>query len=118
MRLALPCLLLACAAARPPADLNGVARADYAVARGRALAATGPVLLVGPSRITLLDRGERLEFELAPPAYHELKTVSHLALGLHSLFFRQAPPRDKLLELRAAATRMTLPEPRARQERI
>jgi hypothetical protein len=99
-------------------DLNSIARADYAQARDRALANAGPALLVGPSQITLLDGPRRLSFELAPAAYQELKTVAHLALGIHSLFFEQAPSREKLLELRNAAQRLPLPQPHERQERI
>jgi hypothetical protein len=127
MRLVLLCLLAACAAAHPSAangadpavaDLNTLARNDYAEARSRAVANAGPVLLVGPAQITFLNGGRRQQFELAPPAYHQLKTVAHLALGLHSLFFAEAPPREKLLALRAAAEELPLPEPREREERI
>ena len=132
LRIALLCPVAACATAskapvekapapaesKAPADLNSIARGDYAEARGRALANAGPVLLVGPARITLLNGARRQQFELAPPAYHQLKTVAHLALGLHSLFFAQTPPREKLLELRAAAEKVPLPEPRDRQQRI
>ena len=132
VRIASLCLLAACATASrapvsappaaaekaPPSDLNSIARADYAEARGRAIANAGPVLIVGPARITFIDGAQRRQFELAPPAYHQLKTVAHLALGLHSLFFQQTPPREKLLELRAAAQKVPLPEPRDRQQRI
>jgi hypothetical protein len=124
MRIALLCLLAACAtssskpATSPALDVNFLARADYAEARSRAVANAGPVLLVGPARITYLNGVQRQQFELAPPAYHQLKTVAHLALGLHSLFFEAAPAREKLLQLRAAATALPLPEPRERQERI
>jgi len=131
-RIALLCLLTACATASkapvsapppaaekaPPSDLNSIARADYAEARARAIANAGPVLIVGPAQITFMQSAQRLQFELAPPAYHQLKTIAHLPLGLHSLFFQQAPPREKLLQLRAAAEAVSLPEPRARQERI
>jgi hypothetical protein len=128
MRTALLLSLVACAAAHPApstaaapdpvAALNSVARAGYADARSRAIVNAGPVLLVGPSRIMLIGGGPRLEMELAPPAYHQLKTVDHIALGLRSLFFEEVPSRQKLLELREAAQQMPLPEPRARQERI
>jgi hypothetical protein len=73
---------------------------------------------VGPAQITLVDGPRRVSMELAPPAYHQLKTVAHLALGIHSLFFQETPSREKLLELRSAAERMPLPEPRKREERI
>ncbi|HEY2029322.1 MAG TPA: hypothetical protein VGH20_08950 [Myxococcales bacterium] len=136
MRLALLLLVLGCAAPKPAfdsssrapadpnaradgtADLNALARADYAQARDRAFANAGPALLVGPAQITLVDGSRRVSMELAPAAYHQLKTVAHLALGIHSLFFEEVPPHEKLLELRAATLRMPLPEPRQRQERI
>ena len=135
MRLALLFLVLACAApklpatngaperrvataADPVAELNSIARADYAQARDRALANAGPMLLVGPAQVTLVEGSRRLSMELAPAAYHQLKTVAHLALGIHSLFFEETPPREKLLELRSAAERMPLPEPQERQQRI
>lgn len=131
MRPALVLLAIGCASTKPvaggaalpqasqaAADLNSIARADYAKARERALANAGPALLVGPAQITLIDGSRRLSMELAPAAYHELKTVAHLALGIHSLFFEASPPREKLLELRAAAERMPLPQPREREERI
>src|SRR5947209_5954271 len=104
MRPALLLAVLACAAPnrqiRPGAravedhgaDLNAIARADYAQARGRALENAGPALLVGPSQITLVGGPQRLSMELAPPAYHQLKAVAHLALGIHSLFYEQRPP--------------------------
>jgi hypothetical protein len=121
-------LLLGCAASKPaevaappapPAkDLNAIARADYAEARSRAIANAGPVMLVGPEHITLIDGKQREEMELAPPAYHQLKTIDHLALGLHSLYFEEPPPREKLLELREAALRAPQPEPKERQQRI
>jgi hypothetical protein len=122
MRLALALLFAGCAAAKPvaapPSDLNSIARADYAEAKKRALANMGPLLIIGPAHITLIDGADREELELAPPAYHELKTIAHLALGLHSLWFEQTPPKEKLAELRAAAVSAPQPEPRDRQRQI
>src|SRR5205814_8690082 len=107
MKLILVAALCGCAgaAARPDpfADLNRVARAAYADARGRALAGSGPVLIVGPARIALLNAGTRTEYELVPARYHDLKAIAHLALGLHALHFHTAPDAARLAELRAAA---------------
>lgn len=112
MRLLLLTLLCACACAgappKPPdplADVNRVARAAYAEARGRALSGAGPVLIVGPARITLLDGGGRSEFELSPARYHDLKSIAHLALGMHGLHFRNDPAPARVAELRDAAHR-------------
>lgn len=112
MRLTLCALLCACATAPdrvPPGDplavLNRTARAAHAEARARALANAGPVLIVGPARVTLLHGGSRHEFELHPQRYHDLKSIAHLALGLHALHFQAAPDPGRLQELRDAATR-------------
>src|SRR5438045_2478127 len=100
-------VLCACAGGAPRpdplADLNRAARAAYADARGRALAGSGPVLIVGPARIALLNAGARTEYELVPARYHDLKAIAHLALGLHALHFQTAPDAARLAELRAAA---------------
>src|SRR3954469_4579030 len=110
MRILLLGILCACAAAPPrPADplveLNRISRAAYAEARGRALAAAGPSLIVGPSRITLLRGAARTEFELAPARYHDLKSISHLALGMHGLYLMSQPAPARVAELRDAEHR-------------
>ena len=112
MRLALLAVLCACAGAPPKpspsdplAELNRAARAAYAEARERALANAGPVLIVGPARITLLHAGARSEFELSPARYHDLKAIAHFALGLHALHFQSAPDPARLAELRATAAK-------------
>ena len=109
MRLLLLFGLCACAGAAPRpdpvADLNRVAREAYAEARGRALAGAGPVLIVGPAHIAFLNAGARTEYELAPARYQELKSISHLALGLHALHYRAVPDPPRLERLRSAAHR-------------
>jgi hypothetical protein len=112
MRLALLALLCACAGAPPRpapsdplAELNLAARAAYAEARERAQADAGPVLIVGPARITLLHAGARGEFELRPARYDDLKAIDHFALGLHSLHFQASPDPARVAELRALAAR-------------
>src|SRR3954466_4265115 len=109
MRLVLFAALCACAGAAPRldplADLNRIARDAYADARGRALASAGPVLIVGPARIALLNGGARTDYELAPARYQELKAICHLALGLHALHYRAVPDPRRLEQLRAAADR-------------
>src|SRR3954463_12635631 len=110
MRILVLGILCACAAAPPRpadplADLNRISRAAYAAARGRALAAAGPALIVGPSRITLLHGSARSEFELAPARYHDLKSISHLALGMHGLFLLDQPQPAQVAGLRDAAQR-------------
>ncbi len=110
MRLALLAALCACAGAPsrpapsdPLAELNRAARAAYAEARERALANAGPVLIVGPDRITLLHAGARSEFELRPARYQDLKAIAHFALGLHALHASARRKRGPGLLRRRAA---------------
>jgi hypothetical protein len=64
-------------------DLNVVARESYAAARALALKSDQPVFLVTDT-VTLI-RGEDLgSFPYSPPLYHELKSISHLPLGVYS----------------------------------
>jgi len=112
MRLSAIALLLACAGAPsrpapadPLADLNRAARAAYADARSRALSRAGPILIVGPAHISLLQGSGRVELELVPPRYQDLKSIAHLALGLHSVYFEAEGDPARIAELRAAAVR-------------
>lgn len=112
MRPVLLAVLCACAGAPPNpassdplAELNLAARAAYAEARQRALANAGPVLIVGPARITLLHDGARSEFELRPARYDDLKAIDHFALGLHALHFQAAPDLARVADLRAMAAK-------------
>lgn len=64
-------------------DLNTAARESYAAARSLALKSDQPVFLVTDT-VTLI-RGEDLgSLPYSPPLYHELKSISHLPLGVHS----------------------------------
>lgn len=118
MRPLLALVLAGCAAAaRPPAppsapdalaELNRLSRSAYADARRRVIATAGPVLIVGPARITLLDGATRQSWELAPARDQDLKSIAHLALGLHALLTGQqvgGECRGELEALRASAQR-------------
>ncbi len=64
-------------------DLNVAARESYAAARALALKSDQPVFLVTDT-VTLI-RGEDLgSLSYSPPLYHELKSISHLPLGVYS----------------------------------
>ncbi len=64
-------------------DLNAAARESYAAARALALKSDQPVFLVTDT-VTLI-RGEDLgSLPYSPPPYHELKSISHLPLGVYS----------------------------------
>jgi len=130
MRLPLCCLaiLSACASAPRPLDplarLNQAARTSYAEARGRALAHAGPVIWAGTDKMVLLRAGARDEASAIPPGYHELKSVAHVALGLHGLLADGHPDPARLRELRQAiegaspALQQFPPEQAARQREI
>lgn len=69
----------------PPSfnDLNVAARESYAAARAIVLKSDQPVFLVTDT-VTLI-RGEDLgSLPYSPPLYHELKSISHLPLGVFS----------------------------------
>lgn len=64
-------------------DLNAVARESYGAARALALKSDQPVFLVTDT-VTLI-RGEDLgSLPYSPPLYHDIKSISHLPLGVHS----------------------------------
>jgi hypothetical protein len=64
-------------------DLNTAARESYAAARALALKSDQPIFLVTDT-VTLI-RGEDLgSLPYSPPTYHELKSISHLPLGVYS----------------------------------
>jgi len=64
-------------------DLNAAAREAYAAARSLALKSDQPIFLVTDT-VTLI-RGEDLgSLPYSPPTYHELKSISHLPLGVYS----------------------------------
>jgi len=64
-------------------DLNAAARESYAAARALALKKDQPVFLVTDT-VTLI-RGEDLgSLPYSPPLYHDIKSISHLPLGVYS----------------------------------
>ena len=64
-------------------ELNAAARESYAAARALALKSDQPIFLVTDT-VTLI-RGEDLgSLPYSPPIYHELKSISHLPLGVYS----------------------------------
>jgi hypothetical protein len=65
--------------------LNNVARGAYRRARAEALARTGPVILVEGDDLVLKYGIQRTEVRFTPAAYHTLKSVSHVPLGIYAL---------------------------------
>lgn len=116
MRHALAALLLvfttaqAAAQAGPELDaLNKAARGAYADGRAALIARTSPVIVVAFDELVLLRDGKETRENFTPAAYHQLKSVSHVPLGLVALLSTETPgARDgawkaRLEELRAKA---------------
>jgi hypothetical protein len=69
----------------PAVALNTVARAAYRRAREEALARSGPVILVEGDNLVLRYGISRTEVRFTPEAYHTLKSVTHVPLGIYAL---------------------------------
>jgi len=93
-------------------DLNAAARESYAAARTLALKSDQPVFLVTDT-VTLI-RGEDLgSLPYSPPRYHELKSISHLPLGVHSasIGLLESPTKQPWIErLRTLLKNMDIAE--------
>jgi hypothetical protein len=63
--------------------LNNAFRAAYAEAKTRALAASGPTLIVNGDMFTLLRGGRRVEANVATPIYDRIKTIAHIPLAVY-----------------------------------
>jgi hypothetical protein len=99
----------------PYAELNRTAREAYSAAKAQVLRADQPVFLVGRD-ITLLKNGQKWTRSIAPDLYRDLKSLSHIPLGIFAAASaREQAPDDlqwtkRLLALRghAAAALATL----------
>ncbi len=111
--------------------VNHQARAAYAAARERAVARAGPVVLFNGDELTLRYGGVRLARRVAPPLYHDLKTVGHLALALDALLgpagnegfgarqlFELRQLRDLVAKTRAAIRQRGLTKPQADRQEV
>jgi hypothetical protein len=63
--------------------LNNAFRAAYSEAKGRALASSGPTLIVSGDTFVLLRDGRRVEANVATPLYDPLKTIAHIPLAIY-----------------------------------
>ena len=84
---------------------NDGCRKHYAAARTALLAASGPVVWTDSDRLVLTHKGKREEAAVLPPVYHQLKSVSHAALGVFAVLDAGSgkPPGD---ETRKAAAEL------------
>lgn len=85
------------------ARLNAESRAMYRVGREAEVAAAVPLVFVSGDDLVLKWKGERTAVTVIPPAYHALKSYSHVSLGLFTFLTHQT---DKPLP-EAAVTRLT-----------
>jgi hypothetical protein len=84
-------------------NVNDAARAAYRAARERALASSGPIVLYNGDALTFRYGSYRRVSRPTSALYHDLKTVSHVVLGLHALivpFGDGALDDRRLFELR------------------
>jgi hypothetical protein len=63
--------------------LNDAFRAAYSEAKTRALAASGPTLIVKGDSLTLLRDGRRIEANTGVPIYDPVKTIAHIPLAIY-----------------------------------
>jgi len=106
-------LFASTASAQTPQDalgqLNAVSRAAYSDGRAALIARTSPVIVVSFDELILLKGGKETRDAFTPPLYHQLKSVSHLPLGLVTALLPEAPGaregawRARLAELREKA---------------
>jgi hypothetical protein len=70
---------------QPPAltALNNAFRAAYADAKSRALASSGPTLIVNGDTLALLRGGRRVEANVGASIYDPVKTIAHIPLAIY-----------------------------------
>lgn len=90
-------------------QLNATARGAYADGRAAFIARTSPVIVVAFDELVLLRDGKETREGFTPAAYHQLKSVSHVPLGVVALLSartsgeRDGPWRARLEDLRDKA---------------
>jgi hypothetical protein len=82
-------------AASELAEVNASCRAAYRAARERALANSGPIVLYDGDELIFRYGEVRRVSKITPAIYTDLKTVSHVALGLAALL---SPPEPGPIE--------------------
>lgn len=88
------------------ADLNQAALGAYHEGRQALLAQTSPIILVTPDELVLRRGGVETRERFTPPRYHQLKSIAHLALGIHGAVRpKVGGPVDPPLHARLAVLR-------------
>ncbi len=88
-----PCRAGEVASPDPFETLNQAFRTAYADARRELIQGSGPILMSRGDYLVLFYRGERFEGEKADTAYHQLKTVAHVPLGVYVMLAGYTGPR-------------------------
>ncbi len=87
-------------------DLNRTALGAYQQGRQTLLDRTSPIVVVAFDELALRRGGVETRERFTPPLYHQLKSISHLALGIHgALRPSVARPVDQALRDRVASLR-------------
>jgi len=68
-------------------DLNRTALGAYHQGRQTLFDRTSPILVVAFDELVLRREGVETRERFTPPLYHQLKSISHLALGIHGAGF-------------------------------
>lgn len=87
-------------------DLNRTALGAYHQGRQALFDHTSPILVVAFDELVLRREGVETRERFTPPLYHQLKSISHLALGIHgALRPSVGRPVDQALRDRLASLR-------------
>ena len=90
------------------ADLNRAALGAYRQGRQILLDRTSPIVVVAGDELVVRRGGVETRERFTPPLYHQLKSISHLALGIHgALRPSVGGPVDQALRDRLASLRDT-----------
>jgi hypothetical protein len=88
------------------AELNRAALGAYHEGRQALLEGTSPIIVVTPDELVLRRGGVETRERFTPPRYHQLKSIAHLALGIHgALRPSVGGPVDRTLRARVAVLR-------------
>jgi hypothetical protein len=89
----------------PLLSLNDTSRMLYSLAKQKALAASGPVLIAEGDDLVLRNGKKRTQARVVPEIYHTLKAISHIPMALDVFLAAhegESPlPEDMLQDLRA-----------------
>ncbi len=87
-------------------DLNQAALGAYQQGRKTLFELTSPIIVVAGDELVLRRGGAETRERFTPPVYHQLKSIAHLALGIHGAVRpSMGQPVDQALRDRLASLR-------------